>query len=168
MSTERWKDVDGYPGYRVSNAGDVLTMKQKRNRLLRPGVQSKGFRTVLLYDGSSPKRPVSHNVSRLVADAFLRPPRDGQTEVVHLDGDKQNDAATNLRRMTPVEARQYQIAHGIVNLNGEDNVRAKLTEADVKAVRKSDETYPILSKRYGVCVEHIGQIRRHESWSHVK
>jgi hypothetical protein len=43
----------------------------------------------------------------VVAELFLEPPKDGQTWVNHVDGDKLNAAASNLERCTPAQNAQH-------------------------------------------------------------
>lgn len=50
---------------------------------------------------------------------------------------------------------------------GTKNVNAKLTEEDVRAIRKSEGTYKEIAARYGVYFSVIGKIRRREMWTHV-
>lgn len=50
---------------------------------------------------------------------------------------------------------------------GERCGRAKLTEADVRAIRLSSDTHAALSKRYGVGATSIWEIKAGRSWAHV-
>jgi hypothetical protein len=44
---------------------------------------------------------------------------------------------------------------------------AKLTHADVAAIRASAEPYKVLAQRYGVSPGHVGVVRRREQWADV-
>jgi hypothetical protein len=44
---------------------------------------------------------------------------------------------------------------------------AKLTEADIPAIRASTETLAVLSKRYGVSQPALSSIRRRKTWIHI-
>ena len=50
---------------------------------------------------------------------------------------------------------------------GEKVNTAKLTKNDVLAIRASDESGPVLARRYGVSKEQIGNIRRRRQGRHV-
>lgn len=50
---------------------------------------------------------------------------------------------------------------------GAYNGRAKLTEADVLAIRKDPRKYPIIAAQYDVNRETVGNIKRRETWKHL-
>lgn len=50
---------------------------------------------------------------------------------------------------------------------GTDHGRAKLTEANVKEIRKSKETTAALARRYGVNFMTIRPARKRQTWKHV-
>ena len=56
--------------------------------------------------------------------------------------------------------------HGTLN-DGVDHYLAKLTEDDVRAIRKSTESQTVLAARYGVEQTNISAIKRRKSWKHV-
>lgn len=110
--TETWLPVVGYEGrHEVSSLGNVRSLPSRGGcqpgRILRPGVQSKGYLCVSLYDGSRPKKPRSYCVHDLVAWAFIGPKPPGLT-VDHIDRNQVNNAAGNLRYATHVEQRSNQ------------------------------------------------------------
>jgi hypothetical protein len=51
---------------------------------------------------------------------------------------------------------------------GTGHGRAKLTEADVRAILASDEVQQVLADRYGVAQTVISKIKRREIWRHVE
>lgn len=93
MTKEEWKDVDGYDGkYKVSNLGRVKGMKF--GNILR-GFTNKnnGYHQVMLYKEAQNKLIYVH---KLVADAFLPPPENGEDCIYHLNGKKTDNRACNL------------------------------------------------------------------------
>ena len=50
---------------------------------------------------------------------------------------------------------------------GVRNGRSKLTEADVRAIRRSGDEASLWASRLGVTVQQVNNIRRGRSWSHV-
>ena len=51
---------------------------------------------------------------------------------------------------------------------GQKNGRAKLTEADIVAIRGSSESNRILCERYSISNGHISRIRLQQSWKHIE
>lgn len=93
MSTEIWKDIDGFDGrYQVSTWGRVRSLKG----ILKPYENAKGYLKIgLTKNGKCHKK----RVNRLVAIAFIPNP-DNKPQVDHIDGNKQNNSITNLRWVT--------------------------------------------------------------------
>ncbi len=52
--------------------------------------------------------------------------------------------------------------------HGTQNGRAKLTEAQVKVIRRDSRTFYVIAKDYGVCSSTIGYIKQRKTWKHVK
>jgi hypothetical protein len=99
-SEEIWKPIPGFPGYEVSDQGDVRSYR-KRGRggsfyidphLLKPSPDGKYRQVCLRKNGQS---HVKH-ISTLVLLAFVGPKPSG-LEACHNDGDHANDKLTNLR-----------------------------------------------------------------------
>ena len=54
MNNEEWKDIKNYEGiYQISNHGNVKSIRN--NKLLRPGINSDGYYTVLLSKNGKQK-----------------------------------------------------------------------------------------------------------------
>jgi len=111
MTAEEWREVHGWPDYRVSNLGRVASHKGAQPRMLsqvlvgRPGLE---YPRVTL---SGPGRRQLRSVHSLVAEAFIGP-RPSGLDVRHLDGDRYNPRASNLRFGTRSENMQDSVAHG--------------------------------------------------------
>ena len=98
-----WKPVLGYEGiYEVSDMGNVRSLdrvihtvtgvsRMKPGRTLAGGVNSRGYMTVTLCDGT--RKQGSNHV--LVAQAFLTNPHNARV-VNHIDHNKLNNRASNL------------------------------------------------------------------------
>lgn len=115
MISEKWKPVIGFEGrYEVSDLGNVRSVDRswvqqargggfylhcKKGQMLRPGVASNGYLTVMLG------RHNSRTVHSLVAEAFIGPCPIGQ-EVMHADDNRQNPKLSNLSYGT----RQQNVA----------------------------------------------------------
>ena len=97
---ELWKEIIGYSGfYYVSTFGNVLTLKQKPARLLKPQDTGKGYLYVDL-EGQQRK------IHRLVANAFMDNPYH-KPVVHHIDGNKHNNRLDNLQFATYRENALY-------------------------------------------------------------
>lgn len=166
MLTEEWRPVAGYVGiYEVSSIGRIRRLPEPRRalrvRVLKPRYDKKGYVRVALHH-SGRKDAAVH---RLVALAFLGAPPGDKVQVNHIDGDKQNNAVTNLEWVTGAENIQHSYDLGIRQaLRGEAHARRKLNWAAVNEIRASALSQKVLSQKYGVSASHIGYIRHGKSW----
>lgn len=87
--------------------------------------------------------------------------------VHHKDGDKLNNASSNLE----ILERSDHAAKHFAQRSKEEHPRAKLSIVQVKAIRVKWESGKSslrnLAKEYGVCYGNIGMIVRNETWSGV-
>lgn len=105
--TEQWKAVPGYEGrYQVSDQGRVCNAA---GHVLARNKQNSGYFIVHLYTGGRATRK-PHLVHRLVLLAFVGP---SPEDTNHKDGDKSNNALTNLERATKSENMQHAVAMGL-------------------------------------------------------
>ena len=135
---EEWRDVKGFEGlYQVSNAGDIrsvpriLTLKCGRKRrykgvTLAKARDSKGYLTAHLTDGKSNKSVRFH---RVVAETFIPNP-EGLPQVNHIDGDKENNAVSNLEWCSDEYNKAHAEKHGLAPLR--DSKTGRLVKRSVK------------------------------------
>lgn len=91
---EIWRDVAGYEGlYKVSNLGNVMSLKHKKPKLMKPGKYGNGYLFVILSNHN--KSLKGNSIHRLVAQAFLPNPNN-LPQVNHKDEDKTNNRVSNL------------------------------------------------------------------------
>lgn len=97
-----WRAVPGFTGYFASADGRIMSRRWGRKQILKPATDSSGYRFVNLTepdpreDGKRRARP--QRVHRLVAVCWLNPPKHADQEfVIHIDGDRSNNAAANLK-----------------------------------------------------------------------
>jgi len=118
-------------------------------------------------------------VHRLVADYFLKKPTTRQTVVAHLDFNKLNNNAGNLKWMTPEENYKHQKHSPFVikekkerrNRRNENSGSTKLTVQKVmqlKKLFKQDFTLKQLAKQFKVSDMQILRIKRGENWGDIK
>lgn len=93
---ETWKPIKGYEGlYEVSDFGRIKNlnyyMHKGQEKILRLSAKDgKYLKVTLVKDGKNK----TFSVHRLVAEAFLPEPSSAQTQVNHINGDKQNNFCT--------------------------------------------------------------------------
>lgn len=162
--TEQWAYVVDFPNYLVSNLGRINGPRGD----LAQRIDRKGYRSVELSNDAG---RVKRAVQRLVAEAFIGPRPDGCV-VRHRDGDNTNNAATNLAYGTPTENEADKRIHG-TTLLGERHPAAKLTEAQVRAIRARYSRGSLsdggnaLARELGVSRALIGHIVARKLWAHV-
>jgi hypothetical protein len=160
---EQWRRVPGHKGwYEVSDQGRVRSTRSRRTRVLKPVVDFAGRHVVTLC-GSRPKRKV--RVAVLVAEVFLGPRPEGM-QVCHNDGNKLDNRLANLRYDTRLGNDRDRILHGTSN-RGETNVHAKLTEAEVREIRRwrsGGTPTAVLADAYGVAQRTVRDIVNGTTW----
>lgn len=125
---EKWLAVKGFEGlYEVSNLGRIKSIKYNRERLMKTSHQLNGYVKITL---SKDNVQYTSRVHRLVADAFI-PRQEGRDYVNHIDGDKDNNAVSNLEWVSVSENNKHAFKLGLKCAKGENNGRAVLTEAQV-------------------------------------
>lgn len=100
---EEWKDIKGFPLYKISNLGRVMSCKFNKEKIISYRILPSGYCQV----------PLSHNgkvsyryVHRLVAEAFLSN-EFNLPEVNHLDENKSNNNLDNLEWISVKGNRNY-------------------------------------------------------------
>ena len=105
-NNEIWKPIPDYEGlYEVSNFGNV---RNNRKQLKFYQINSGYLALKLVKDGLR----ISPLVHRLVALVFCEK-QSHQTEVNHIDGNKQNNHYTNLEWCTSSENKQHALTNGM-------------------------------------------------------
>lgn len=100
---EVWRDVPGYEGdYLVSDQGRIWSFKTKR--FLKPADNGHGYKMVVLSKNGKTKNFSVHKLVALVFVANEQP--EITTEIDHIDFDRSNNKANNLRWVTPSENRK--------------------------------------------------------------
>ena len=106
QTEEEWRDIKGYEGrYQVSSLGNFVSITKRSGRkTMRGSLDTKGYVKITLYKNGARHTQGAH---RFVAQAFIPNP-ENKTQVNHLDGDKQNNAVSNLAWCTNAENQQHK------------------------------------------------------------
>lgn len=110
---EIWKDIENYPNYQVSNFGYVRCTnyhREHRTHLLAFIPDSDGYLQVKLCKNGIVK---FKRVHRLVAEAFIEN-KTNKEQVNHIDGNKTNNAITNLEWATSKENMHHAFKTGLM------------------------------------------------------
>ena len=94
---EVWRSIDGFINYQISNIGNVRNANT--GTILKPASNGGGYLSVVLRADNTSRTKMIH---RLVATAFIVN-TDDKAQVDHIDNDKKNNSANNLRWATPTE-----------------------------------------------------------------
>ena len=104
-SIEEWRDVEGFGGmYQVSNWGRVRSLYYNKERILKQGYTSDGYKIVNLSSSCYTKCFLVH---RLVAQAF-KPNIENLPEVNHINEIRDDNEIINLEWCT----KEYNLHYG--------------------------------------------------------
>lgn len=176
-SEEIWKDIPGYEGYyQASNYGAIRSVDrikmlfgvnpvEMKGRTLRNKYnKSTGYMMVILgVDG----RRDTKTVHRLVAKTWIPNPS-LLGDVNHKDGDKGNNAISNLEWCT----RSMNIHHAYdtglnISRKGTEVWTNKLTEDQVREIYHAPGLCREIGEKYGVLKDCVAKIKSRRSWRHL-
>lgn len=172
-SIVEYREIPGFPGYRVGDDSSVWTQWMRRYRKgfgrgveyvivpdawfpMKPTRMPSGYYSIQIRSNGKPCHQLIH---RLVLIAFVGAQPVGQ-ECRHLDGNQSNNRLFNLCWGTKESNYSDRVRHG-THLRGETNRLAKLTdEQAMEIIRLSVEGAgrKELAERFGVDRGTIGKI----------
>ena len=155
---EIWKSPPLFPDYEVSTLGRVRSLRFGKIRMLALTPFAGNYKRVTLTQGGQTVRPLVHT---LVANTFL-PQIDGKPDVNHRDGNKANNALSNLERLSRSENIAHSVSSGLHAL-GEKHGKSKLSDRQVKEIleaNRNGEPSSELAVRFNVSVGHIQNLIR--------
>lgn len=143
LPAERWAPVRGFEGlYEVSDLGRVKRCGSAK--CLKPMPNTKGYPSVDLKDHGRRKYAVVH---RLVAETFIPKP-DNKPQVNHKDGDKTNNAVSNLEWCTGLENIRHAVRTGLMDyaymrslIDEDKRIEAVKKAHYVPVIREDGKTY---------------------------
>ena len=107
---EEWRAIVGTKGFiEVSNEGRARSLLRGTPYVLRTQPDKKGYHRIRV---TIEREKLTYKVHREVAKAFIGNP-DHLPQVNHKDGNKDNNAVTNLEWVTNLENAHHAIANGL-------------------------------------------------------
>ena len=107
---EIWKPIASTKGFiEISNKGRVRSLLKGEPRILKTQVDDKGYQRIRV---TIDQVKMSYKVHREVAKAFIDNPKH-LPQVNHIDGNKDNNNASNLEWVTNQENAHHAIKNGL-------------------------------------------------------
>ena len=158
-----------YHTYKVSSFGNIISLKT--NKLLSTRLDNCGYTSVTMTIDNKRTRVRVH---RLVGKLFIDN-SDNLPEIDHLDNNRQNPNASNLRWVTHQENIKHTLLSGnhicqTKNHNGENNNNSKLTSQQVLEIRnlyKIGVKRSKIAKIYTMSWTMIDDIVKYNNWNCV-
>jgi hypothetical protein len=163
---ERWLTIPFAQSYAVSDLGRVKRIAAEPRhlcgRVLKPKINSGGYPEVTLYVEGN---PYFFRVHQLVCRSFHGERPRGKDEIGHVDGNRMNARADNLRWVTKEENYADRNRHGTHN-KGINNGAAKLDPLKVQAIHILSECLPSRKVAHvlGISKSQVGNILRGDVW----
>lgn len=160
-SSGAWRPIAGFEEYyAVSVYGEVYSFRLGRRMKACP--DRDGYPRVILRVGG---KHYTRKVHRLVAEAFHGDKKNAlHRHVDHIDGNRANADATNLRWVSPGENHHFRRLSGRASKRRE----SPLTEEQVRAIRTTPKRYGVvtaMAKQFGVPRQAIYDVLRGRTWS---
>lgn len=163
-SMEIWKIIPEHDAYDVSSEGQVRSWKNGKwgrrevPKLMTPSPGNHGYLRVNV-DGNA------ELVHHLVLKSHVGPRPEG-AEGAHFNGDKHDNRLDNLRWASPGENGSDNARLGVSK--GELHGMHKLTDGDVREIRKHEKSYRLLAEEFGVSIATIQRVIKRKGWTHVQ
>lgn len=158
-TTEQWVSIENLSNYEVNNFGVVRDIHSGHTvkTLVFGGCKKHGYyKGVNLLNDTG--ELVKYYVHRLVAEAFLSNV-ESKSDVRHLNGDKSDNNADNLKWVTRAENMKLSIANGQVSKR-----RTKIDLPTVLAIRFDSYVNGLaastIAKKYNRCTTSVKHIIR--------
>ncbi len=175
IAETEYREVDGFPMYRVGTDGSVWTKWLIRSRWRDSGdswvqcrFQQQEGRYIYIYLYGEDGRVRREGVHVLVLEVFSGSRPNGM-QACHNDGNRQNNALSNLRWDTIVSNHDDKRRHGTM-CRGQLHYKSLLTEESVREIRRlasQGEGVCEIARRFGVRHSCISKIVSRKSWRHV-
>ncbi|MCT4630838.1 HNH endonuclease [Winogradskyella sp.] len=164
----------------ISNYGRLVKLIDDEPKIYKPYLLNKYPHIKVktterkLYRGYMKYKYKGYYLHKLVAQTFLEQPEDA-VYVIHLDYDKLNNEARNLKWATKREKELHQWENPVFIASKENQKRpySKLTENNVRLIKKmlNDPNrrtrLKIIAKRFGISTMQLQRIKTGENWGDI-
>lgn len=171
---EEWRSIEGLEGYEVSNLGSVRSLdrtttnsrgvvRRLKGRVLQLTNHPQGYLTVRFY-GRIPQL-----VHRIVAAAWIGD-APAKHDVNHIDGNKKNNAASNLEYVTRKGNMEHAQRTGLWDNRGQENGQAKYSEEQIRvanALVLGGSSQKDAARRVGMSPHALCKARLGVKWAHL-
>lgn len=150
----------------VSTKGNVKRFSNNKVRKVHP--DRAGYLQIKVKTLSD--TTITKRVHRLVAETFLFCENKEYYEVNHIDGNKLNNSIQNLEWVTRKENLKHSFDNKVYRpLKGSENPRSKLSNTDVRNIRKlrKNNTLLTLAKKYKVTTTTIYLVCKNKTYKEV-
>lgn len=158
-SSEKWKPIEGYPDYRISTFGRIISLKGEIPRILKQSPDGHGYLRAKLYETSKCATYYTH---KLVAASFIPNP-ENKPELNHIDGNKANNHVSNLEWATSAENHRHAIRAGL-RIPFKAKINAKQAAEIFLKAHSGNHPLTSLSKEYGLTTSAISDIKNRRNW----
>lgn len=146
------RPIKNFPQYLITEDGRVFS--KRANRFLKAVVQSNGYTKVSLPDRRD------YSIHRLVAEAWIGK---SDLQINHKNGIRNDNRVENLEYVTGSQNQRHRF-----DVLKKRRTCNKLTEDQVREIRKRTESCAILGKEYKVHHSTIWLIKKRIQWKHVE
>lgn len=175
---EKWARIafdafENPPHYEVSNYGRLRSFQSNTEGAIIRGSVIQGYRSLNVRIAGT-KKVVNFYVHKLVAECFVEQPSELHKYVIHLDFEKQNNRAENIKWITREELRVHNSKNpAIINRRVPPRTSSyKLTTSQVRMIKKmvknKKNRLKMIAKQFGITHTQLNRIRSGENWKQVQ
>lgn len=169
----KWKVIEEFPNYAVSNIGRIKRIKKGRNtyigKILKNVETEDGYFIVNLYKNN---KGSSKYIHRLVLEIFNPIKNMNILEVNHKDGNKENNNLSNLEWLTQIENINHAYKNNLMSNIGVNNGRSILNENTViqikHVLKNTNLSQEKIGQLYNISRSTISAIKTGRLWSHIR
>lgn len=159
--------------YYISNQGRLFSMHKitEVKKLMKSALTKRGYPKVSLKLEGGYESVYIH---KAVAEAFVERPSEEHQYIIHIDFNRSNNKAENLKWVSEFAQKEYIKKRGEIfeYKKSTGGGYFKLTAPQVSLIKKAllngKTRKKMLAKRFGVTSTQIKRIERGENWANVK